>query len=114
MSNAVIVTTVVVAYFLVLGGLPAGVGGDGRARDAEWDRRQAGRDADHDAQMADLAHHRYLRELEERRSGFLRGRDRPCRFCGVPQGCLTPDGVCMDVEACFDRAGVPGPRPLGD
>jgi hypothetical protein len=107
MINAVIVTTVVVAYLSVVGGFWAGVRRHRHRRKAGWDRRQAGRDADHDVQLADLARQRHLRELEERRSGFLRGRDRPCRFCGVSRGCLTPDDVCMDVEACFDRAGVP-------
>jgi hypothetical protein len=47
-----------------------------------------------------------LRELEERRRGLLRGRDRVCRFCHVEQGCLTPDDVCMDVEPCLGRVGV--------
>jgi hypothetical protein len=68
--------------------------------------KQAAWAAEHDAQTAELARQRQLRELEERRRGLLRGRDRPCRFCGVEQGCLTPDDVCLDVEACLSRAGV--------
>jgi len=68
--------------------------------------KQAAWLADHEEQTAELARQRHLRELEERRRGLLRGRDRECRFCGIDQGCLTPDDVCLDVEACLSRAGV--------
>lgn len=63
--------------------------------------------AEHDAQTIELARQRHLRELEERRRGLLRGREDPCRFCGLERGCLTLDDVCMDVESCLARAGVP-------
>jgi hypothetical protein len=69
--------------------------------------KQATWAAEHDAQTIELARQRHLRELEERRRGFLRGREQSCRFCGLERSCLTLDDVCMDVEACFARAGVP-------
>jgi hypothetical protein len=78
-----------------------------RRSNRAFEARQAELAAEHDAQVAELARQRHLRELEERRRGLLRGRDRSCRFCGVEQGCLTPDDVCLDVEACLTRAGVP-------
>ena len=77
-----------------------------RRSNRAWQAKQAAWSTEHDAQTADLARQRQLRELEERRRGLLRGRDRTCRFCGVERGCLTPDDVCLDVEACLSRAGV--------
>lgn len=71
-----------------------------RAKQAAWAAEQ-------DAQTIELARQRHLRELEERRRGLLRGREQPCRFCGLEQGCLTLDDVCKDVEACLARGGVP-------
>ena len=78
----------------------------GRRSNRALQAQQAAWVAEHDAQTAELARQRHLRELEERRRGLLRGRDRSCRFCGVEQGCLTPDDVCLDVESCLSRAGV--------
>lgn len=78
----------------------------GRRNNQAFQAKQAAWSAEHDAQTVELARQRHLRELEERRRGLLRGRDRSCRFCGVEQGCLTPDDVCLDVEACLSRAGV--------
>jgi hypothetical protein len=77
-----------------------------RRSNQAFQAKQAAWSAEHDAQTAELARQRHLRELEDCRRGLLRGRDRSCRFCGVEQGCLTPDDVCMDVEACLSRAGV--------
>ena len=78
-----------------------------RRSSREAEGRQAAWAAEHVEQTAELARQRRLRELEEYRRGFLRGRERSCRFCGVEQGCLTQDDVCLDVEACLGRAGVP-------
>jgi hypothetical protein len=88
-----------------------------RRSDRAFQAKQAAWLSEHEAQTAELAQQRHLRELEERRRGLLRGRDRPCRFCGVERGCLTPDDVCLDVEACLSRAGVStvtGERSLVD
>ena len=65
--------------------------------------KQAAWATEHDAQIIELARQRHLRELEELRRGLLRGRDRSCRFCGLEQGSLTLDDVCMDVEPCLAR-----------
>ena len=99
----------VLIWIGVIAVVAAGVGGpwlwwwrENRALRA----KQAGWAAEHDAQTAELARQRHLRELEERRRGLLRGRDHSCRFCGVEQGSLTPDDLCMDVEFCLARAGV--------
>ncbi|MCA1846030.1 MAG: hypothetical protein LC792_23130, partial [Actinobacteria bacterium] len=77
-----------------------------RSGDRAWKAKQAEWAAGQEAQIADLARQRHLRELEEHRRGLLRGRDHSCRFCSVEQGCLTPDDLCMDVEACLERGGV--------
>jgi hypothetical protein len=77
-----------------------------RKEDRKFQAKQATWAAEQDAQTIELARQRHLRELEERRRGLLRGRDQPCRFCGLELGCLTLDDVCMDVESCLARAGV--------
>jgi hypothetical protein len=96
-----------IAFIAAEGAVLGGLWVYWRRGDRAFKARQAELAAEHDAQVAELARQRHLRELEERRRGLLRGRDRSCRFCGVEDGCLSPDDVCMDVEACLTRAGIP-------
>lgn len=103
MDDALIGTAIVVGYVVLLALFWVAFDRHWRRRDAEYERRQAERDAEHETHMAELDRQRYLHQLETRRLGLLRGREHHCRFCGVEEGCLNADDVCMDVEACMER-----------